>query len=132
MSNRWVWPNAADQIDVTDMRRGDNINQIKVSFHTFASLFSLYIPTATHLTTMATKFSLTGKGLKLDTRADIEPYLKDVDPSLVEEIHLEGNTVGIEAAEALGEFIAKATNIKVCPCELFVVSTLPMTRPSSP
>ncbi|EPQ51090.1 RNI-like protein [Gloeophyllum trabeum ATCC 11539] len=57
--------------------------------------------------------SLQGKGLKLDTRADIEPFLKDVDASLLEEIHLGGNTLGVEASQALGEFLAKATSLKV-------------------
>jgi len=60
-----------------------------------------------------TIFSLHGKGLKLDTRADIEPLLKDFDPSVVEEIHFGGNTIGVDAAEALAEFLAKATSIKV-------------------
>ncbi|KAF8895661.1 hypothetical protein BD779DRAFT_1433953 [Infundibulicybe gibba] len=57
--------------------------------------------------------SLHGKGLKLDTRADIEPWLKDVDPALVEEIHLGGNTIGVEASTALADFLAKTTELKV-------------------
>lgn len=61
---------------------------------------------------MSKVFSLQGKGLKLDTRADIEPYLKDV-PTTIEEIHLGGNTIGVEAAEALAEFLAKTTHLKV-------------------
>ena len=62
---------------------------------------------------MSKVFSLQGKGLKLNTRADIEPYLKDV-PITIEEIHLGGNTIGVEAAEALAEFLAKTTHLKVC------------------
>lgn len=58
-------------------------------------------------------FSLQGKGLKLDTRADIEPHLKDLDPAVIEEVHFGGNTIGIEASEALAEFLSKATSIKV-------------------
>lgn len=57
--------------------------------------------------------SLHGKGLKLNTRADIEPYLKDLDPVVIEEVHFGGNTIGIEASEALAEFLSKATSIKV-------------------
>ncbi|PCH39884.1 RNI-like protein [Wolfiporia cocos MD-104 SS10] len=57
-------------------------------------------------------FSLQGRGLKLDTRADIEPYLKDV-PTTIEEIHLGGNTIGVEAAQALAEFLSKTTALKV-------------------
>lgn len=58
-------------------------------------------------------FSLQGKGLKLDSRSDIEPHLKNVDPTVIEEIHLGGNTVGIGAAEALAEFLKKTTTLKV-------------------
>ncbi|PPQ85153.1 hypothetical protein CVT25_004160 [Psilocybe cyanescens] len=57
--------------------------------------------------------SIHGKGLKLNTRADIEPYLKDVDPTIIEEVHFGGNTIGVDASEALAEFLAKATSIKV-------------------
>ncbi|RXW25333.1 hypothetical protein EST38_g531 [Candolleomyces aberdarensis] len=60
-----------------------------------------------------TVFSLKGKGLKLDTRADIEPYLKEVDPTALEEIHLEGNTLGVDASQALGEFISQAKKLKI-------------------
>ncbi|KAF8195408.1 hypothetical protein BJ912DRAFT_1056657 [Pholiota molesta] len=55
----------------------------------------------------STIFTLHGKGLKLDTRADIEPYLKDVDPTIIEEIHFGGNTIGVEASEALAEFLSR-------------------------
>ncbi|KAF8882048.1 hypothetical protein CPB84DRAFT_1817183 [Gymnopilus junonius] len=57
--------------------------------------------------------SLQGKGLKLDTKADIEPYLKDVDPAVLEEIHFGGNTIGVDASLALSEFLAKAQALKV-------------------
>lgn len=58
-------------------------------------------------------FSLDGKGLKLDTRQDLEPWLKDLDPAIIEEIHLGGNTIGVEASKALAEFIDKTTSLKV-------------------
>lgn len=57
--------------------------------------------------------SLQGKGLKLDTRVDIEPWLSKVDPAVVEEIHFGGNTIGVEAAMALAEFLSKAVVLKV-------------------
>lgn len=57
--------------------------------------------------------SLHGKGLKLDSRADVEPLLKDCDAASVEEVHLGGNTIGVEAAEALAEFLQRAKSIKV-------------------
>lgn len=57
--------------------------------------------------------SLDGRGLKLNTREDLEPWLKDVDPSIIEEIHFGGNTIGVEASQALAEFLNKVTSIKV-------------------
>ena len=62
---------------------------------------------------MASVFSLLGKQLKLDTRADIEPHLAKYDPTVIEEIHFGGNTVGVEAAQALGEFLGKTTKLRV-------------------
>ena len=62
---------------------------------------------------MATTFSLLGQGLKLDTRADIEPLLAKYDPTVIEEIHRGGNTIGVEAAQALAEFLGKTTQLRV-------------------
>lgn len=59
-------------------------------------------------------YSIHGKGLKLDSRADIEPYLREINPEVLEEIHLGGNTVGVEAAQALAEVLQKATKLRVC------------------
>ncbi|KAF7309518.1 UDENN domain-containing protein [Mycena indigotica] len=58
-------------------------------------------------------FSLNGRSLKLDSRADIEPYISQVDPSQIEEIHFGGNTIGVDASLALAEFLQKANNLKV-------------------
>ncbi|PIL22746.1 hypothetical protein GSI_15439 [Ganoderma sinense ZZ0214-1] len=58
-------------------------------------------------------FSLLGQGLKLDTRADIEPHLAKADPTIIEEIHLGGNTIGVEAAQALAEFLAKTEKLRI-------------------
>lgn len=66
------------------------------------------------MTVIAKVFSLHGEGLKLDTRADIEPHLRGVDPTKIEEIHFGGNTLGVEAAEALAEFLKKTEVLKVC------------------
>ncbi len=62
---------------------------------------------------MANILSLHGQGLKLDSRADIEPLLAGVDATKIEEIHLGGNTIGVDASVALAEFLSKATNLKV-------------------
>ena len=60
-------------------------------------------------------FSIHGRGLKLDTREDIAPILAEHDPALVEEIHFGGNTIGIEASQALAEFLTKTQVLKVRP-----------------
>ncbi|KII91093.1 hypothetical protein PLICRDRAFT_137774 [Plicaturopsis crispa FD-325 SS-3] len=57
--------------------------------------------------------SLQGKGLKLDTRADLAPHLAGYDPAVVEEIHFGGNTIGVDASKALAEFLDKATSLKI-------------------
>src|SRR5579871_5551909 len=51
-------------------------------------------------------FSLEGKGLKLDTAADLEPHIKALrEMSDVEEVRFLGNTLGVEACKALGEVL---------------------------
>ncbi|OJT09438.1 Ran GTPase-activating protein 1 [Trametes pubescens] len=62
---------------------------------------------------MSSVFSLLGQGLKLNSRADIETHLAGVDPTVIEEIHLGGNTIGVEAAQALADFLAKTTHLRV-------------------
>ncbi|EFX04169.1 ran GTPase activating protein 1 [Grosmannia clavigera kw1407] len=52
-------------------------------------------------------FSLEGKGLKLDTAADLEPHiaaLREMDD--VEEVRLLGNTFGVGACQLLGEVLS--------------------------
>ncbi|KAJ2909383.1 Ran GAP Rna1 [Coemansia aciculifera] len=47
-------------------------------------------------------YSLEGKGLKLTTAEDIEPYLEELrNIENLEELRLNGNTIGAEAAQAL-------------------------------
>jgi Ran GTPase-activating protein 1 len=57
--------------------------------------------------------SLQGRALKLDTRADIEPHLANVDPTKIETVIFSGNSLGVEASVALSEFLQKANSIKV-------------------
>lgn len=55
---------------------------------------------------MSKLFTIEGKGLKLDTAADIEPHLAALrDSSDVEEAVFAGNTLGIEASEALAKVL---------------------------
>jgi Ran GTPase-activating protein 1 len=51
-------------------------------------------------------FSLEGKGLKLDTKEDVEVHIKALrEMDDVEEIRLLGNTLGVEACKVLGEVL---------------------------
>ena len=60
-------------------------------------------------------YSIEGLGLKLNTREDISPYLRQIEPNItqLEEIHLCGNTIGVGAAQALAEVLSKASAIRV-------------------
>ncbi|KAJ6781764.1 hypothetical protein PWT90_08822 [Aphanocladium album] len=58
-------------------------------------------------------FSLEGKGLKLTTAEDVEPHIADLRANDVEEVHLLGNSLGIEACKVLGEVLATKKNLKV-------------------
>ena len=64
---------------------------------------------------MSRVFSIRGQGLKLDTKADIEPHLKTLRGMKdVEEVHFSGNTLGVEASEALAEVLKDLKSLKVC------------------
>ncbi|KAK6609312.1 RAN GTPase activating protein 1 [Botrytis cinerea] len=65
--------------------------------------------------TTATKiFSLEGKGLKLDSAADVEPYIKTLrEMKDVEEVRFLGNTLGVEACRVIGEVLGEKTNLKI-------------------
>jgi len=59
-------------------------------------------------------FSLEGRGLRLNTAADVEPYIKALgDNNEVEEIRLGGNTLGIEACEALAKVLETKKTLQV-------------------
>ncbi|KZO95922.1 RNI-like protein, partial [Calocera viscosa TUFC12733] len=59
-------------------------------------------------------FSLAGQGLKLDSRADMEPHLEALRAMAdVEEVHLGGNTLGVEACRALAEVLEPKHTLKV-------------------
>ncbi|KAF8133697.1 hypothetical protein EV363DRAFT_1214161 [Boletus edulis] len=54
-----------------------------------------------------------GQCLKLNTAVDVQPLLEGFDPTLIEEVHLGGNTIGIEAAQEFAKFLEKTRNLKV-------------------
>lgn len=59
-------------------------------------------------------FSLEGKGLKLDSAADVEPHIKLLkEMEDVEEVRFLGNTLGVEACRVIGEVLGEKTSLKV-------------------
>ncbi len=59
-------------------------------------------------------FSLEGQGLRLETAADIEPYLKELQSNAgVREIRLGGNTFGVEACKALADILRSKESLEV-------------------
>ncbi len=61
-----------------------------------------------------TVFSLEGRGLKLDTAADLEPHIAELRASdNLEEVHLLGNTLGVGACELLGQVLAEKKTLRV-------------------
>jgi Ran GTPase-activating protein 1 len=59
-------------------------------------------------------FSLEGKGLKLTSAGDIEPHIQDLKTNdQVEEVKFLGNTLGVEASEALAKVLETKKNLKV-------------------
>ncbi|ORX40082.1 Ran GTPase activator [Kockovaella imperatae] len=59
-------------------------------------------------------FSILGKNLKANTAEELEPYLtqlKDLDG--VEEVHLGGNSLGVEACQAIAEVLKTKKTLKV-------------------
>lgn len=63
---------------------------------------------------MAKVFSLRGQALKLDSAADLEKHVKPLEESAdVEEVHLEGNTIGVEASEAMAKILETKKSLKL-------------------
>jgi Ran GTPase-activating protein 1 len=59
-------------------------------------------------------FSLEGKGLKLDTAADLEPHIAELRAmDDVEEVRFLGNTLGVGACKLLGEVLATKKSLRV-------------------
>jgi Ran GTPase-activating protein 1 len=59
-------------------------------------------------------FSILGKNLKANTKADLEPYISEL-ASLedVEEVHFGGNSLGVEACQAIAEILKSKKSLKV-------------------
>ncbi|KAF2214616.1 hypothetical protein CERZMDRAFT_116812 [Cercospora zeae-maydis SCOH1-5] len=62
---------------------------------------------------MANVWSIRGQALKLNTADDIEKHIGPLrDNADVEEVHLEGNTIGVEASEALAKVLETKQKLK--------------------
>jgi Ran GTPase-activating protein 1 len=60
-------------------------------------------------------FTIHGKGLTLSTREDIDPYIKQMrEIKVLEEVHFGGNTLGVEACQAIAEVLKEVDTLKVC------------------
>lgn len=63
-----------------------------------------------------TVFSIEGKGLKLNTAEDVQPFVDTiVQMDDLQEIRMSGNTIGVEAGKALASALQSRKNIKVSP-----------------
>jgi Ran GTPase-activating protein 1 len=59
-------------------------------------------------------FSLKGQALKLNTAADLDKHIEPLKSSNdVEEVHIEGNTIGVEASEALAKILETKKSLKI-------------------
>ncbi|WVO12604.1 hypothetical protein L204_100209 [Cryptococcus depauperatus] len=63
---------------------------------------------------MSKAFSILGKNLKANTKEDLEPFLSELEAmSDVEEVHFGGNSLGVEACEAIAKVLNNKTSLKV-------------------
>jgi Ran GTPase-activating protein 1 len=59
-------------------------------------------------------FSLEGKGLKLNSAADVEAHIKPLrEMNDVEEVKFLGNTLGVEACKVIGEVLETKKTLQV-------------------
>lgn len=66
---------------------------------------------------MTSTFRLPGSGLKLESAADIKPYLDKL-PSDVESVHFGGHSLGVGACEAIAKALRDSKTLKVCSLSL--------------
>lgn len=59
-------------------------------------------------------FSILGKNLKANSAADLEPFLSELKQlEDVEEVHFGGNSLGVEACQAIAEVFKTKPTLKV-------------------
>ncbi|KAI0040165.1 hypothetical protein FA95DRAFT_1503237, partial [Auriscalpium vulgare] len=70
-------------------------------------------------------FDISGRKLRLDTRADVDTHLAGLDVERVEEIYLAENTIGVDAARALGDLLARTKKLRVAGLsDIFISRTI--------
>ena len=57
--------------------------------------------------------TIEASGLKFETREDLLQYVDSLLERDVEEVHLSGNTYGVDACRFLGEILLKKKSLKV-------------------
>lgn len=73
-------------------------------------------PSASASSAFPHSFSIIGRNLKLDSTDDINPILEEMDKiEELREVHFGGNTIGVEAAQALAAALEKKKQLKVVP-----------------
>jgi len=83
-----------------------NLQTSSLNFRNFSTL--------TNMASSTKIFSLEGKGLKLDSAADVEPHIKSLRAmDDVEEVRLLGNTLGVEACKVIGEVLETKKTLQV-------------------
>jgi hypothetical protein len=69
-------------------------------------------------------FAIEAATRKFETREDLLPFVKPlIDAGNVEEVHLSGNTYGIDACKFLGEILSKKISLKVPHLIYFVFTS---------
>ncbi|KAF8756129.1 Leucine Rich repeat [Rhizoctonia solani] len=69
-------------------------------------------------------FTIHGKGLTLSTREEIEPYIKQMrEIKDLEEVHFGGNTLGVEACQAIAEVLKEVDTLKACIADFHDIFT---------
>lgn len=64
-------------------------------------------------------YSLPGKALKLDSKDDIQPYLDEINKlEKLQEIHVGGHTLGVEASKALADVLREKKELQVSDKEI--------------
>lgn len=66
-------------------------------------------------------FSIAGKNIKANSKADLEPYLSELAKAEdIEEVHFGANSLGVEACQAIADILKEKKSLKVSPTENLV------------